>query len=226
MTYVALDVGNVLVHANFDDFIKKLSKTFDITLAEALYFMNRNQKLHDLGLTRMRDELGDHFKVRSEVLMDELITDWNSVIVANRGVLSMMNRLKGIHGLKIAIVSNVGTEHLVRMKEVLDYEGFMDGNVGHFSCIVGARKPQMVYYHTFLELHPEWRGCPYIDDVQENLDMGAQFGFKPFRFALDEVAKPNNAEDPVPPYKLRDKLKEMEKFILDCNKPQKNPRWH
>lgn len=226
MTYVALDVGNVLVHANFDDFIKKISKTFDITLAEALYFMNRNQKLHDLGLTRMRDELGDHFKVRSEVLMDELVADWNSVIVANRGVLSMINRLKDIHGLKIAILSNVGTEHLVRMKEVLDYEGFMDGNVGHFSCVVGARKPQMVYYHTFLELHPEWRGCPYIDDVQENLDMGAQFGFKPFKFALDEVSRPNNAEDPVPPYKLRDKLKEMEKFILDCNKPQKNPRWH
>jgi FMN phosphatase YigB (HAD superfamily) len=226
MTYVALDVGNVLVHANFQGFIEKISKTFNISMSEALYFMNRNQKLHDLGLTRMRDELGDHFKVRSEVLMDELVGDWNKVIVADKNVLALMNRLKGIHGLKIAILSNVGLEHLVRMKEVLDHENFMDGTVGHFSCVVGARKPQMVYYHTFLELHPEWRGCPYIDDVQENLDMGAQFGFKPFKFALEEVARPSNADDPVPPYKLRDKLKEIEKFILDSNKPQKNSRWH
>src|SRR5579864_3738534 len=208
MTYVALDVGNVLVHANFQGFIEKISKTFNISMSEALYFMNRNQKLHDLGLTRMRDELGDHFKVRSEVLMDELVDDWNSVIVADKNVLALMNRLKGIHGLKIALLSNVGSEHLVRMKEVLDHENFMDGTIGHFSCVVGARKPQMVYYHTFLELHPEWRGCPYIDDVQENLDMGAQFGFKPFKFALEEVARPINADDPVPPYKLRDKLKE------------------
>lgn len=226
MTYVALDVGNVLVHANFQKFIEKLSKTFNITMSEALYFMNRNQKLHDLGLTRMRDELGDHFKVRSEILMDELVADWNAVIVADKNVLGMMNRLKGIHGLKIAILSNVGTEHLIRMKEELDHEDFLKDTVGHFSCIVGARKPNTVYYHTFLELHPEWRGCPYIDDVQENLDMGAQFGFKPFKFSLEEVAKPSNADDPVPPYKLRDKLKEMEKFILDCNKPRKNPRWH
>ena len=224
--YVALDVGNVLVHANFQTFIEKLSKNFNITMSEALYFMNRNQKLHDLGLTRMRDELGDHFKVRSEVLLDELVGDWNSVIVADKSVLGLINRLKGLHDLKVAILSNVGLEHLVRMKEVLDYEDFMKDTVGHFSCIVGARKPNTVYYHTFLELHPEFRGSPYIDDVQENLDMGAQFGFKPFKFSLEEFARPSNANDVVPPYKLRNKLKEIEKFILDSNKPEKNSRWH
>lgn len=227
MTYVALDVGNVLVHANFQIFIEKLSKTFNITMAEALYFMNRNQKLHDMGLTRMRDELGDHFKIRSEVLMDELVKDWNSIIAADLNVLRLMNALKKKHDLKIALLSNVGTEHLVRMKEVLDYGNFMNDNVGHFSCIVGARKPQMIYYQTFLQLHPEWEGCPYIDDVQENLDMGAQFGFKPFRFALEEFAKPHNAEDVFPvTHTFGDKLKEIEKFILDSNKPQKNSRRH
>lgn len=228
MKYVALDVGNVLVHANFQDFIKKLSKTFNITMGEALYFMNRNQKLHDMGLTQMRDELGDHFKIRSEVLMDELINDWNNVIVADKNVLRLMNALKNKHDLKIALLSNVGSEHLVRMKEVLDFEGFMDGTIGHFSCLVGSRKPHMLFYHTFLELHPEWRGCPYLDDVQDNLDMGAHFGFKPFKFALEEVQHPNNANDTVVRHdsKYGLKLKEIEKFILDNNKPQKNSRWH
>jgi FMN phosphatase YigB (HAD superfamily) len=227
MKFVALDVGNVLVHANFQNFIEKLSKTFNLTMSETLYFMNRNQKLHDMGLTRMRDELGDHFKIKSEVLMDELIQDWNGVITANKNMLKLMNVLKNEHDIKIAILSNVGSEHLVRMKEVLDYDGFMDGTVGHFSCLVGARKPQMVYYHTFLQLHPEWHGCPYIDDIQENLDMGAQFGFKPFKFSLEEFSSHNHAEDVSPATDaFKDKLAEIKKFILDNNKPQKNSRRH
>ena len=227
MKYVALDIGNVLVHSNFQEFVRQLSKTLNITIEEATYFMNRTQKLHDLGLTNMSDELHDHFKIKSQVLTEELIKAWNEVIVANKNMLRMINKLKSTHDLKIALLSNVGLEHSVRMQEVLDYDNFMTDNVKHFSCQVGARKPNMIYYHTFLQLHPEWEGCPYIDDVQENLDMGAQFGFKPFRFSLEEFAKSNHAEHACPATHLfRDKLKEIEKFILDNNKPRKNSRWH
>lgn len=214
MKYVALDVGNVLVHADFTNFIKKLSKQFNLTMAEATYFMNRNQKLHDLGLTKMRDELGDHFKVRSEPLMEELVKDWNDVIVPNKKVLDMLNKLILQHDLKVALLSNVGLEHKERMKEVLEWGNFFSNCITHFSCEVGARKPQMVYYHTFLQIHPEFEGCPYVDDLQENLDMGSKFGFKPFHYALDKVSFYN------------DELKDFEKFILDNNKPQKNPRRH
>jgi hypothetical protein len=34
--------------------------------------------------------------------------------------------------------------------------------------------------------NPEFKGCLYIDDLQENLDTSKQFGFKTFRLALDE----------------------------------------
>jgi FMN phosphatase YigB (HAD superfamily) len=214
MKYVALDVGNVLVHADFSGFVSKLSKTFNLTIAEATYFMNRNQKLHDLGLTKMRDELGDHFKVRSEPLMEELVKDWNEVIVANKSVLDMLNKLILQQDLKVALLSNVGLEHREKMKEVLQWGNFFGNCITHFSCDVGARKPQMVYYHTFLQLHPAFEGCPYIDDLQENLDMGAQFGFKPYKYALDKVDFYNT------------QLKDFEKFILDNNKPKKNSRWH
>ncbi len=225
MKYVALDIGNVLVHSNFNNFIRQLSKTLNMTIDEATYFMNRTQKLHDLGLTNMADELHDHFKIKSEVLMEELIKAWNDVIVPDKNVLRTLNNLKKKHDLKIALVSNVGLEHSKRMEEVLGYEGFIDGAVRHFSCVVGARKPNMTYYHIFLQLHPEFEGCPYIDDLQENLDMGAQFGLKPFKFSLEE-SNPDRADAIPLPTTYQDKLKDIEKFILDNNKPKKNSRWH
>jgi FMN phosphatase YigB (HAD superfamily) len=223
--YVALDVGNVLVHANFTDFIKKLSKQFNLSMAEATYFMNRNQKLHDLGLTKIRDELGDHFKIRSEPLMEELVKDWNELVIPNKRVLNMLNELIAKEGLKVALLSNVGLEHRERMKEVLQWGNFFNHCITHFSCDVGARKPQMLYYHVFLELHPQFEGCPYVDDLQENLDMGAQFGFKPFQFALDRYVEPALADIFIAD-SHDTQLYELERFILDNNKPKKNPRWH
>lgn len=64
MNYVCLDVGNVLVHVDFQIFIRDLSKQLNITLEEAEYFMNRTHALHDMGLTKMADELRDHFKIK------------------------------------------------------------------------------------------------------------------------------------------------------------------
>ena len=62
MIYVAFDVGNVLVHSDFNPFLRQLSKSLNLTLEEATYFMNRTQTLHDLGCTHMADELRDHFR--------------------------------------------------------------------------------------------------------------------------------------------------------------------
>jgi methionine salvage enolase-phosphatase E1 len=35
-------------------------------------------------------------------------------------------------------------------------------------------------------MHPEFNGCLYIDDIQENLDAAKPFGFKTYRFAINE----------------------------------------
>lgn len=219
MKFCALDIGNVLVHANFQKFIRQLSKALNITIEEATYFMNRTQKLHDLGLTNMSDELHDHFKIKSQVLMEELIKSWNDVIVVDSHMIDLIINLKNKHNLKVALLSNVGLEHSVRMKEVLSYKDFLTDTVKHFSCHVGARKPTAIYYHSFLQMHPEWQGCPYLDDIQENLDMGSQFGFKPFRFSLEEVGAATwlYSFSPSSNSKFGQKIKEVEKFILESN---------
>lgn len=206
MKFCAFDIGNVLVYANFNEFLRKLSKTLNITLEEATYFMNRSQKLHDLGLTNMSDELRDHFKIKSPVTMEELITQWNEVIRPADFLLERIDKMEKEHNLKIALLSNVGLEHSAQMKRVLGYSKFFDKAIKFFSCDVGARKPTILYYHTFLKLHPEFWGCPYIDDLQENLDVGASFGLNPYRFSLEELTNDDNWEE---------KVAKLEAFILN-----------
>lgn len=214
MKYAAFDVGNVLVSADFTPFLEKLSASLNITMEEALYFMNRSQKLHDLGLTKMADELHDHFKIRSPITINELVSDWNAVIQPADYIIDILNRLHDEHDVQIALLSNVGLEHADRMSIVLSHDNFIDDTVKFFSCQVGARKPTMLYYHTFLQLHPEFAGCPYVDDLQENLDMGSQFGFKPFRFALNEVTGANYTKE-----KYENMIESLEKFILSQPEP-------
>lgn len=195
MKYAAFDIGNVLVNVNFPGFINKLSKALNISVEDATYFMNRSQKLHDLGLTVMKDELIDHLHIKSSVLRDELIADWNGCITPADWLLEKLDTWCHDHDIQIALLSNVGLEHAVRMRETLGYHEFFKNGITHFSCEVGARKPNALYYHTFLQMHPEFQGCPYFDDLKENLEVGAKFGFKPFRFSLEELTGPNYKED-------------------------------
>lgn len=210
MKYAAFDIGNVLVNVNFPGFINKLSKSLNISVEDATYFMNRSQKLHDLGLTVMKDELIDHLHIKSSVLRDELIADWNYCITPAHWLLEKIDNISSEHNIQIALLSNVGLEHAVRMRETLGYYNFFRNGVTHFSCEVGVRKPNTLYYHTFLQMHPEFQGCPYFDDLQENLDVGARFGFKTFRFALDDLGGQNANDKPFDV----EKLAQFEAFLI------------
>jgi FMN phosphatase YigB (HAD superfamily) len=186
MNYVCLDVGNVLVHVDFGIFTKQLSRDLNITLEEAEYFMNRTHALHDVGLTKMADELRDHFKIKSQVLIADLIDVWGKVIYPNESILNFFATEVSLGRLNVALLSNVGLEHSARMKEILNANGrnLFDNSVKHLSCQVGARKPTKLYYQSFLMQHPEFASAAYLDDLIENLEAGAEFGLRPFHFAL------------------------------------------
>lgn len=195
MKYAAFDVGNVLFNVNFPGFINKMSKTLNISVEDATYFMNRSQKLHDLGLTIMKDELIDHLHIKSSVLREELIQDWNHCITPADWILEKIETLCASNDIQVAFLSNVGLEHAVRMREMLGPYQFFRNGITHFSCEVGARKPTVLYYQSFLQLHPEFHGCPYFDDLKENLEVGASFGFKPYRLSLEEITAENYNEE-------------------------------
>jgi FMN phosphatase YigB (HAD superfamily) len=185
MKYIALDIGNVLCTVDAAGFISLLSETFNITLPEATRFLKRFQQIHDLGYTTMADELKDNFDLKSPITLDKLVKAWNNSIVPCIPMLSTLNNLRDKHNLQVALLSNIGIEHAQMMEEKLELGGFFPGVIKHFSCFVGARKPSMVYYQSFLMQYPDFKGCLYVDDLQENLDASKQFGFQTFHLSLE-----------------------------------------
>lgn len=200
MKYIAIDIGNVLCDVTTTPFLETLSEEFNITLPEAARFLKRFQQLHDLGYTTMEDELKDNFNVKSPILLKKIGNIWNDSVIPNLSVIDNLNKLRKKHSLQVALLSNIGVEHAALIEEKLSYGGFFPNAIKHFSCFVGARKPSLIFYQSFLIQHPEFKNCLYVDDLQDNLNASKPFGFQTFRLALDEA----DADD---------KIKELEQLV-------------
>lgn len=187
MKYVCFDIGNVLCHLDFEIFLSALSQQFNISETDTWRFLSRTQKLHDLGLTLLKDEFADHFKLHSEVTIDDLLNKWNETIKQEELMFQLLSQLSE-NNVEIALLSNIGFEHEAYLNKIAEsYVGYKKA-IQFYSCNVGARKPSLLYYQTFLSLNPKFKGCLYVDDIQENLDTGKKFGFKTLRFALSELS--------------------------------------
>lgn len=214
MNYLALDVGNVLCHVDFDKILKLLSKSLNISMNEAIHFFNRTQKLHDLGITNLSDELSDHFSIKSEVLIKEILEEWNRCIVPDQDVLKEIEFLKNKYNIKIAILSNIGFEHLSYIKEIMiNKYPLFDDCVHFFSCEVGARKPSLLYYQTFLSMYPEFKECVYLDDLDDNIKSGKSFGLNAHKFVLSDFKKSNLDQLMVGGVKIQRYFNDLEKFF-------------
>lgn len=185
MKHLALDIGNVICHVDFDKILNVLSKSLNIPKAEALYFLNRVQKLHDLGLTNLSDELHDHFKIKSEVIIKDILDEWNKAIQIDPDVIREIEKLRTTYNLEVALVSNIGIEHAEHFRKNCS----LDKTIQFFSCEVGARKPSLLYYQTFLSVYPQFKGCVYVDDLDANLETGNKFGLKSTKFCLSDYKK-------------------------------------
>lgn len=208
--YIALDIGNVLCTVDVIPFIEYLSKNLGIPISEANYFLKRFQKLHDIGFTTMEEELRDRFDLKVEFDCDkkiilDIVEEWNHAVTIDLKTLDRLNSFATTHSLNIALLSNIGAEHAVLMDKNLNHNGFMETTyneklackgkktpylqnvIKHYSCEMGVRKPHGIFYQSFLTDHPEFRGCVYVDDLQENLDVGAKYGFKPCQLDLSRL---------------------------------------
>lgn len=192
MKYICFDIGNVLCRVDFSNFKNRISKILNIEVREVDYFLGRTQKLHDLGLTNLDDELRDHFKLKSSVIVDDLMQEWRATITMDDLMLKFLNSIFENNWFtnKVALLSNIGFEHSLIVKELLTPQIY-DKCVKFFSCQVGARKPNFIYYKTFLEMYTEFQGAIYVDDREENVFMGNEFGLQSIVFDLDKLnAKP------------------------------------
>jgi FMN phosphatase YigB (HAD superfamily) len=185
MKYLAVDLGDVICKVDFDNFKKQLSIAANISLDDAEYFLNRTQKSHDLGMTSISDELHDHFKIKSEPLVNGLVKEWNKTIAINSKMKHFLEEMI-TKGVNVALLSNIGIDHSSVIRSVLG-ETIYDNSIRFFSCNIGVRKPTYLYYKTFIDMYSKFAGCLYIDDIQENIDTAKLFGLNAINFSLSRM---------------------------------------
>ncbi len=182
---VAFDIGNVLCHFDIYRFTEKLSKVVGITDHDAYFLLVRLQALQDIGVTSVATELESQYRLKGEEIM-ELVDAWNSTVYPNDSMMRFLENLK-TENTKIALLSNMGPEHLGYLKKTVP-DLFQD-TIHHISCEVGARKPTKLFFQSFIMDNDIFKGCVYIDDIEENLRAGKKYSFKSYQFNLENHMK-------------------------------------
>jgi len=223
--YLALDIGNVLCRIDFRRFTFAISEATNISTWEVGQRVNRSQKMRDVGLLDMKDVLASEFQIKSSVIMDKILTIWDKeVVVFDWSVLDFFEKLyDDDNQINIALLSNVGTDHAKLINRFFNTEytnmhhhGIFKNSIKYFSCDVGVRKPQSLYYQSFLQRYPEFTGCVYLDDLSDNLITSKEFGFNAVQFDLDKINSKKECEA---------MLKQIGNMILEPQE-EKNSRRH
>ena len=215
MNYICLDIGNVICRIDFNKFISKISMDLCESAIRIKKKINYDQRAHDIGLLNLRETLENNLDITSPDVLDRILIEWNKMIVFDRSILDRFQNMSDKYGLKIALLSNLGFEHTILVREKLSNSSFevFKNSIKYLSCEVGARKPQSIFFQSFLLRYPMFQGCIYLDDLQENLDASEPFGFRTMNFDLSTMG-----EDVI-----STKLDEIENEIIVV---KKNSRRH
>lgn len=182
---ITFDIGNVLCQFDIMKFVIKLAETVQISEHDALFFLEHLQKMQDIGVTSVAHGLEYKYKLsKSDLSM--LVDTWNKILTPNEMMLKFINDLK-TDGVKIALLSNMGPEHIYYLRTICPQ--LFEKTIQHISCEVGARKPQKLFFQSFCLDNDDFHGCLYVDDIEENLKVGNDYGFKIYRFNLDDTLK-------------------------------------
>lgn len=218
MRYIALDIGNVLCRIDFRQFTYPLSRHLNLSTWEVGRRINRSQKLRDVGLVSMSEILESEFNIKSNVVVEDFVNIWNTKVV--KFDLDVLNFFQDqINDLRVALLSNVGIEHAGMIENFINSFPGLDvfkKSVRHYSCNVGVRKPQTLYYQSFLDQNPEFTGCVYLDDLPENLESASKLGFVSAEFNLEKITTQEE---------LKLRLKAINDLVCET-KEEKNSRWH
>jgi FMN phosphatase YigB (HAD superfamily) len=188
MNHICFDIGNVLMHVNFEPFYKKMENTIS-SICQPELFLQEMEKLDFLGATDLKKALKWRYGIKNRYDYEELKETWNKTIIPNDQMMNFISSLK-YEGIKIALLSNMGRDHAEYIRKV--YPELFDVDVVHLSYEVGSFKPQKLFYQSFLLSHEEFSGSVYLDDNKENVIIGAKFKFNAIYFNLEELTKDQN----------------------------------
>jgi FMN phosphatase YigB (HAD superfamily) len=170
MSYICLDIGNVLLDCDFSGFFTTMQNR-NVAQPHVWEFMERVQPHQDVGHVSLEREMKIHFDMHD---VSEHMDSWRDCLKRNEMSLGQLTVMLDA-GVNVALLSNMGAEHHALLSHL--FGGLYERCTQFISCEVGARKPSKIYYQSFLTAHPDFRGCVYVDDRMENLGAGNKMGF-------------------------------------------------
>lgn len=215
--FVCFDLGNVIFRVNlnkFTDYLdeliiakKRISPETEYShLHTGWQFLCELQAAQDIGITTLERHLFTIYRnLFNETQVKDLMNAWFSTIEPSLLMFNFLTTLKN-EGVKIAFLSNIGFDHLNHLQKT--YPDFFENTISHFSCEVGARKPSIIYYQSFLTDHPEYKNALYVDDLIENLKIGKKQTFKTYHFDLETIEK-------MPISQQHIELKKLKSYIIN-----------
>lgn len=186
--HIALDIGNVLCRFDLKYFsiqLKEIAKIPEDIPHEL--FSEGIEYIVEMGAASIEDAILMYFPTINKSDLDLLHDSWVESVVPLKETTNLLNGLLN-NGHIVALLSNIGSDHAELLREINVYNRCIQ----HFSFEVGARKPQKLYYQSFIMEHPEFKRSKYIDDLTENITAGQSYGLNSTRFALSEFE--DNAE--------------------------------
>ena len=187
---VIFDIGNVLTHFNWQDYIKSLGfseevcKRVGLATVESRYWAEFDRGVMD------EEELVDGFVSMDPELEDEIrltVKDVSGMLLKADYAIPWIEDLKG-RGYKVLYLSNFSDKSFRECQAALDFLPHMDGGV--FSYRVKLIKPDQAIYRYILN---EYDLIPaetvFIDDTMPNVETARSMGMNAIHFKTYEQAK-------------------------------------
>jgi FMN phosphatase YigB (HAD superfamily) len=182
---VAFDIGNVLCYVDIDSFLVTIVKQYPSrwpTILHAYDWLSSIQASQDMGLVNMKQCILTAIPHASESDILTIQQAWLNTVKPCQPMINMVESLIS-DGTVVCLLSNVGTDHASLLMHMIPE--FSDC-IRHFSCEVGARKPQALYFQSFFLSHG-WTDVPFFDDRPENVEAARMSGFmRPTLFNLND----------------------------------------
>ncbi len=180
---VIFDVGNVLTHFAWQEFIRSFGYSEDICKRIGSATVGSPYwKEYDRGVMS-DDEIVSSFVscdpgVEKEIR--EVMHDLHGIVTPADYAKEWIGALKS-KGLRVLYLSNFSLKAFNECRDALDFIPYTDGGI--FSYSVRLIKPDPAIYRCLIEkydLSPEH--CVFIDDLEENIEAAASLGFQTILF--------------------------------------------
>lgn len=182
-TAALFDIGNVLVHLDFEGALARLVPPAAGDPTERIHsLLEKKDELESGALAAQEFIPWASARLGFTGSSDAFRQVWNSIFEPIHAMWGITAFLKS-QGLRLILFSNTNSLHAEWLLE--NYEVFHDFDGRVFSHEVGAIKPDPAIYHHAIKAHRlEPARTLYLDDLPENIAMGEQLGFRCHRYAF------------------------------------------